>query len=79
MQRANHPTIFKGWNTCLDCGYEGLHEYTRIEGESYENIELGVMMVLRCPACESTDNAFVTVEYYAEMMALRENQDDSDA
>lgn len=71
--------IYKGWNTCLDCGYEGLLEYTFMEGESYDDAEaLGVMMVLRCPACESSDNAFITSEYYIEMVALNQPQDDSD-
>lgn len=69
--------IYKGWNTCLDCGYEGLLEYTLMEGESYDDAEaLGVMMELRCPACESRDNAFISAEYYAEMLELNPDKAD---
>jgi hypothetical protein len=60
---------YKGWGTCLDCGYEGMLQYTPVEGESYSDPEaLGVVMLLHCPACESQDHALITIEYYREMV-----------
>jgi len=60
---------YKGWGTCLDCGYEGMLEYSLLDGESYSDPEaLGVVMLLHCPACESKDHALLTIEYYREMV-----------
>jgi hypothetical protein len=61
--------MYKGWGTCLDCGYEGMLEYSLIEGETYSDPEaLGVVMLLHCPACETHDHALLTIEYYREMV-----------
>lgn len=62
-------TIYKGWGTCLDCGYEGMLEYRHMDGETYTDPEaLGVVMALRCPACETHDHALLTMDYYRELL-----------
>ena len=62
--------MYKGWGTCLDCGYEGMLEYSALEGECYSDPEaLGVVMLLHCPACESQDHALISIEYYQDMVA----------
>ncbi|MCK5640263.1 MAG: hypothetical protein KAJ19_05680 [Gammaproteobacteria bacterium] len=67
MSRAK-PFV-KGWGSCIDCGYEGLLEYHKVEGESYDDKEaFGFMMYLYCPACESGDHSLVTMEYYQELL-----------
>lgn len=59
----------KGWGSCLDCGYEGMLEYSPLEGEDYSDPEaMGVVMILACPACGSRDHALVAIEYYREMV-----------
>lgn len=61
-------TALRSWGTCLDCGYEGMLEYIHVEGEVYDDCEaLGVMMMLRCPACGSEDHTLIDLEYYREM------------
>lgn len=51
-------------------------EYTHIEGEDYTDQEaLGVMLIQRCPACESVENALVPFDYYLQMMAERVVED----
>lgn len=58
----------RAWGTCIDCGYEGMLEYYRVEGESYEDAEaLGLMMLLHCPACGSREHTLITMEYYLEI------------
>jgi hypothetical protein len=58
----------RAWGTCIDCGYEGMLEYFRVEGESYEDEEaLGLVMLLHCPACDSRENTLITMEYYVEI------------
>lgn len=60
---------YKGWGTCLDCGYEGMLEYRPVAGESYTDPEaLGVVMALRCPACESQDQTLLAMDYYHELL-----------
>ncbi len=60
--------IFQAWGECLDCGYEGMLEYSEVAGEIYSDPEaVGVILLLRCPACESRDNTLVTIEYYHEL------------
>lgn len=62
--------LFKGWGTCLDCGYEGMLEYRPLAGETYTDPEvLGVVMALRCPACEIEDQALLSMAYYHELLA----------
>lgn len=64
------PRTLKTWGTCLDCGYQGMLEYSEIVGEDYDDPHaLGVMLLLRCPACESRDNALVAIDYYRELTA----------
>lgn len=66
MSKAN---VIRAWGQCLDCGYEGMLEYSRIEGENYDDPEaLGVVLLLRCPVCDSQDNSLVTIEYYRELI-----------
>jgi hypothetical protein len=61
--------IYKGWGTCLDCGYEGMLEYAGVEGEDYTDSEaLGVVMLLHCPACETQDHALISMEYFKDMV-----------
>ena len=51
-------------------------EYTHIEGEDYTDHEaLGVMLIQRCPACESVENALVPFDYYRQMMEERVVED----
>ncbi len=66
----------RAWGTCLDCGYEGMLEYFRVEGESYDDAEaLGIMMLLHCPACGSEDHAVLTMEYYQELVGEQDEQE----
>ncbi len=58
----------RAWGTCIDCGYEGMLEYSRIEGERYDDAEaIGIIMLLHCPACGSSEHTLVTMEYYREI------------
>lgn len=62
--------ILAVWGICTDCGYEGMIEYRHLEGEVYDDEEaLGVMLLQRCPACESSDHSLVPLEYYRELLA----------
>lgn len=63
--------IFSVWGACSDCGYQGLIEYRHVEGEVYDDPKaLGVMLRQYCPACESSDNALLPLDYYHELLAL---------
>lgn len=63
---------FKVWGVCIDCHFEGPIEYTHIEGEDYDDNEaLGVMLIQRCPACESLENALIPLDYYRQMLEER--------
>ncbi|HEY0721534.1 MAG TPA: hypothetical protein VGE50_09800 [Gammaproteobacteria bacterium] len=63
---------FRVWGVCIDCNFEGPIEYTHIEGENYEDGEaLGVMLLQRCPACESVENALIPLDYYQQMLEER--------
>lgn len=60
---------FKAWSVCIDCGHEGVLEYSRIPGEEYDDAEsIGVMMVLHCPVCDSTEHTLVANDFYQEMI-----------
>lgn len=62
--------ILRAWGTCLDCNYEGILEYSRVEGESYTDEDaLGLIMLLHCTACGSSEHTLVTMEYYLEISA----------
>lgn len=61
---------FNAWGTCLDCSFEGMLEYSHIEGEDYSDTEaLGVMLMQHCPACETCDHTLMPIEYYQELKA----------
>lgn len=61
---------YSAWGTCLDCGYQGLLTYGEVHGERYGGEEdLAVVMLLRCPACESEDHTLVPTDYYRELVA----------
>jgi len=61
-------TTVCAWGGCIDCGYEGLLEYSRVAGESYEDDEaMGLMMLLHCPACGSEEHTLITLEYFREI------------
>ncbi len=63
--------LIKDWGSCLDCDYEGLLEYRHLEGEDYGDSEsLGVMLLQRCPACESEAHSLIPIEYYRELLEL---------
>ena len=67
---------FRVWGVCIDCHFEGPIEYTHIESEDYADDEaLGVMLIQRCPACESVENALIPLDYYREMMAQQVDGD----
>lgn len=75
MSRAK-PFV-KGWGSCIDCGYEGLLEYHKVKGESYDDSEaFGVMMYLYCPACESGEHSLVAMEYFCELLESLQSSDD---
>jgi hypothetical protein len=58
------------WGTCIDCGYEGMLEYSRVSGEDYADAEaLGVVLMLHCPACENSEHTLVALDYYQELIA----------
>ncbi len=60
---------FRAWGHCFDCHFEGMLEYSHIEGEDYEDSEaIGVMLIQHCPACETTEHALIPIDYYREMM-----------
>lgn len=64
--------MFRVWGVCIDCHFEGPIEYTHIEGEDYDDSEaLGVMLIQRCPACESLEHALVPYDYYRQMLEER--------
>jgi len=71
---------FKAWGHCFDCHFEGLLEYSHIEGEDYEDHEaIGVMLLQHCPACETTEHALIPIDYYREMMEnLKAAQDEEE-
>lgn len=58
---------FRAWGQCIDCHFEGMLEYSHIEGETYEKVE-AVMLLQHCPACETTEHALIPFDYYEEMM-----------
>ena len=58
---------FKAWGQCIDCHFEGMLEYTHIDGEVYEEVD-AVMLVQYCPSCETTENALIPYHYYEQMM-----------
>lgn len=60
---------FRAWGHCFDCHFEGMLEYSHIEGEDYDDNEaLGVMLLQHCPACDTTEHALIPIDYYREMM-----------
>ncbi len=64
--------MFRVWGVCIDCHFEGPLEYTHIEGENYtDNEALGVMLLQRCPACETVENALIPLDYYHQMLEER--------
>lgn len=66
----------RAWGTCIDCGYEGMLEYSLIEGESYDDQDaVGVMMLLHCPACGSDEHTLVTMEYFEEIRAAADEEE----
>lgn len=68
---------YKAWGSCTDCGYEGMLEYSHVTGEDYGDAEaLGVMMLLKCPACGTAEHALITVEYYREILEEAEDPGD---
>ena len=72
---------FKAWGSCLDCNFEGMLEFSHIEGEDYSDTEaLGVMLLQQCPACEASDHTLMPVEDYQELMtelhALEKDRDE---
>ena len=69
--------IYKAWGACTDCGYEGMLVYSHVPGEDYSDPEaLGVMMLLECPACESTEHSVVPMDYYIEIIEEAEDAAD---
>jgi len=60
---------YSAWGTCLDCGYQGLLVYSELEKERYGGEEIAVVMLLRCPACDSEDHTLVPNDYYRELVA----------
>jgi hypothetical protein len=61
---------FKAWGQCIDCHFEGMIEYSHIEGEDYEDSEaIGVMLIQHCPSCDTTEHALIPIDYYHEMLA----------
>jgi hypothetical protein len=58
---------FRVWGQCIDCHFEGMLEYSHIEGEPYTEVE-AVMLVQHCPACETTEHALIPYAYYEQMM-----------
>lgn len=63
--------ILSVWGVCSDCGYEGVLEYRHVAGEDYDDPDaLGVMLLQRCPACETSDNALLPIAFYHELVAL---------
>jgi len=66
----NRLTHYRAWGACIDCGFEGMLEYHEVAGEAYDDGEaLGVMLLLRCPACESEAHSLVPMDYYREISA----------
>ena len=73
--------VLTAWSKCIDCGYEGVLEYEHVEDEIYSDEEaMGVMMILRCPACDSHEHTLVPSDYYQELLsdlAVRTEGDES--
>ncbi len=62
--------ILSVWGTCSDCGYQGMLEYRHVSGEDYgDDQALGVMLLQRCPACDTSDNALLPMDFYLELVA----------
>ena len=60
---------FTAWGHCFDCHFEGMLEYCHVEGEDYNDPDAaGVMLKQTCPACETTENALIPIDYYQEML-----------
>lgn len=61
---------FRVWSHCDDCHFDGLIDYSMIEGEDYDDPEsLGVMLLQHCPACETAVNTFIPTDLYQEFLA----------
>lgn len=77
---SEKPHLFKAWGVCTDCNFEGIIEYTHIEGESYDDPEdFGVMLVQCCPTCGTREHTLVPMDYYEEMLMhflIVQKQDD---
>lgn len=60
---------FRAWGHCIDCHFEGMLEYSHIEGEVYKGEDVvAVMLLQHCPACETTEHTMVPFDYYEKMM-----------
>lgn len=63
---------FRVWGVCIDCHFEGPIHYSHIDSEDYADAEaLGVMLLQRCPACESVEHALIPLDYYRQMLEER--------
>lgn len=62
--------IIRVWSHCDDCHFDGLIEYSMIEGEDYDDPDsLGVMLLQNCPACEVSVNTFIPTDLFQEFLA----------
>ena len=62
---------YRSWSVCDACGYQGLLDYARRDGEDYADPEaLGVMLDSTCPACEARECVLVSIEHFREMVVL---------
>jgi hypothetical protein len=69
---------FRAWNTCNECGFEGLVVFSCRDEEDYDDDDaLGVMLDAVCPACEGTEAVLVTIEYFREMQAFEQRRGES--
>ena len=67
---------FQHWDTCDECGFQGLIGFcTRAEEDYQDDDALGFMMDSTCPACGFEHSVLMIAEQYREMLLLRRSKD----
>ncbi len=67
--------IYKHWDQCTDCGFQGLMEFHTLKDEDYSDEgALGYLMDCKCSSCGHEISVLMVVYEYQEMVRLAEIQ-----
>ncbi len=64
--------VFQHWDSCEECGFQGLVLFQSRADEDYSDEDaLGFIMDSSCPSCGHEEAVLVVVEQYQEMVRMR--------